>query len=429
MKENLDRVFKMFKYGETLKDDYLELANMYYSLMTSGQTFYAKFEHEGKTELIPAATMYSKHRFDELWLYRKSQLIRSKYAEFVKSKPELRSDCKPFHLVFTVPHKKGLWRGLEFYGKELMKEFHELRKKDRWNEYFYGGEYGLEVTKSKNNGLHIHLHVLVFQFKAFPDKEVRAWVTASWDKLVGNGVDKTRIHYETLFVYKRNENGEYEYEMNFGLSESKIIELQKEDRNPVQSDYTIIKNRIKEYYSEDWPEEKYICGILECIKYHFKIDGIRDEAGNYDIELIQQILNNSKGMRFYSRFGKFYGEKLLNFNNLGSNKEQFIEIVDEETGEVITQESEEENIQGSSEKFEEKLLNPFTKEKAKEDEFVYVLTNPSNLKYKGKPNYEYIHSHKVESRLMYLEQGLTLKDHIIQFYNKQFQRDLWRSLR
>ena len=82
----------------------------------------------------------------------------------------------------------------------------------------------------------------------------------------------------------------------------------------------------------------YLYGILECIKYHFKTDALKDKYG-YDFPLIEEVLANTCNERLYSRFGAFYNEKRLSFNHLNDDNEIMVEAMDEAinpfTGEVL----------------------------------------------------------------------------------------------
>ncbi len=79
-----------------------------------------------------------------------------------------------------------------------------------------------------------------------------------------------------------------------------------------------------------------------------------DEFGDYDINLLNETLVNTKGKRLYSRYGKFYKEKDLSFKdkNLGEkiDKKQIESI------EVEDVENEKEPIA----KGETNFFNPYT---------------------------------------------------------------------
>lgn len=381
-----------------------EIINFYYNLFNSGQTIYAKFESQKnyEVELVPAAIKYNRHRFDPVWLYRKSQLIRKKYMDFFKNNPEYRNEYIPCHLVLTVPHPNGKWKGKEFYGKELLKDFNLLRKRDFWKKYVVAGELHVEVAASNfdESGLHIHIHALVFQKSDISVHEMKKLILDEWAKM--SGKERPRFdHYEEIYIYKRKENGQYE------------TNLIAKELTP--NSIKLIETRVKEHYQKDWDEQKFMSAILETIKYHFKMDSVLKD-GIYDVELIINILNNSKNMKFYNRFGEFYNKKELGFERYDTEEKESSEFIDEETGEVLTvtkhieddkiiykdeitgnivhyekinenENDESDNLRGSSDLFESKLINPFTYELAKKNEFIYVIGMPELMKYGPKPNF------------------------------------------
>ncbi len=380
----LPRTWKEFKlkrtevmnyeaYDDSLDKDLGELMRFYYGLRSSGQTIGASFTEGGQKEIVPIACMYNRHRLDPLWNFRKSQLIRGIYTNYLVNNAEgrrLKQETTPCHLVLTVPHAGGLWKGKRFYGQELLKKFNEMRKQAFWKKYVVAGEYGLETKRSKANGLHIHVHALVFQSDSISVNELRRLITAAWQKLVCEKADAPVITwYETLYFFRRKKNGNKDYTEYMGWHRTVVSE-------PGEPECGIWEDRIhreikKVYINKNSPIEEYISGILECIKYHFKADAcvIADEQDsakpNYDVELIKDILNTSKGMRFYSRFGKFYKVAELNLNRLD-------------------EEDTEEAIGGDVDKVMARMVHPFTECKVKESELNLVLYRPENCSYTGK---------------------------------------------
>jgi len=87
------------------------------------------------------------------------------------------------HLTLNVPHNKDGFKGERYYFEYVIAMFHELRRLKEFKDLVYGGEYGIETTapcqkecnenckawdwcnkeaKRANNGLHIHIHSLLF---------------------------------------------------------------------------------------------------------------------------------------------------------------------------------------------------------------------------------------------------------------------------
>ena len=355
----------LFNYAEKgegecneLEDKVDGLAKMYYAIR-SNKAFYADFENEfGQSKFRPMCFWYSRHRLDHVWNYRKSQIIRSRYFRYLLEAQDaegrkLTDFYQPVHLVLTLPHKNGMYKGKRFFARELIEAFRDMRKMDIWKEMVYAGEYGIEVKKSKKHGLHIHLHSFILQNPKYTVNETRTVIEALWQSITGNTSSYSGIHYETLYVPKKDETGKPVYDEK--------------------------GKRAKDYIKPGDPIGKYLAGVMECIKYHFKPGCLEREETltlsngkeviekQFDIELIQEILINTKGLRMYSRFGGFYKEKSLNFNNLEKEEEE--PVADELAEEII----------GSADEVEERLINPWTLDNAKTTEFQILYGAPNSF--------------------------------------------------
>ena len=399
----------VYSHDTDLESDLHELANLKYKLESTGTTIYAHFMNvAGAREMVPTATIYSKHRFDEVWLYRKSQLIRSKYAEYFKKHPEYLTDYHPVHLVLTVPHAGGVWKDKRFYAREMMKEFNEMRKSSFWKGSVYAGEYGLEITKSKTgNGLHIHIHALVFQEKHTSVNEMRKMIRNEWRKRVGSSANGSNcIWYETAYTYRRKANGQFE---TFDRYVMNVTQLAKEGKTwedgRDENRWEKVSEKIKEYVTPQSTERQFLDAVFETIKYHFKMDSVIMENGSYDVELIKEILNNSRGLRFYSRFGAFYKESELNFNNVSAELPEELELEEPET--ETENEAETDKMHGDTSKMLKTLYNPFTSEIAAPNEYCFAVGRPEKLKYLAKPTWKYVH--KGGKHLEYYPPGTSVK--------------------
>jgi hypothetical protein len=291
-----------------IEENYGPIVKAYYSFADMGLTVAALFENNGKVETYAMGHLFSKHRMDPVWNWRKSQLIRNIYKKYLLNHPEIISDFHPVHVVLTLPHKDGLYKGKPFYAAELLSHFHELRRRPWWKKRVYAGEYGIE-TKPGDEGLHIHIH----SFVLLKMKSVKAFqedLKKDWEKISGG----TITWAETLFVYKKDSDGKFIMHLKTIKGEKKLVRK----KFYVDSEAREINNR-----PDLTPEQKkeaviqvYLHGILECIKYHFKGDDIFN-----DIDLVNYILENTAGKRLYSRFGAFYKETELNFNKYKDSDE------------------------------------------------------------------------------------------------------------
>ncbi len=361
-----------------------EIALLYYKIKTTNKAIYAMFTNQGVTKAQMIMAWYTKHRLDPVWLMRKSQLIRKLYRNYFEvamvntaNKPQkLIETLQPYHLTLTVPHANGLFNGKAFYARELAKYFLDLRRCIFWKTSVHGGEYGIEVKPNAINGLHIHIHSLVFLKDGINEHVFEKQLKKRWELLTGG----TQVHFEKLFIYK----DEYEvgcvcepwYERINGRKVRKLVRV----NDGMGTIHMVQANRYKMYITPQSPIKDYMQGVMECIKYHFKTDAITDAKGNYDVPLMADILNQSKGLRFYSRFGAFYNEELLNFDGIkdkGIDESEQIQVLDED-GETT------ENINGKAKTAIDNLLNPFTLEPALQGSYNLAVAVPEHLKYSGK---------------------------------------------
>ena len=359
-------------------NEYDELIKLQYTLRRTNKAVYALFENQNKVVKPMLVSMwYTKHRMDEVWLMRKSQLIRSIYREYLQTATIptgelLIKTYTPAHLVLTVPHDKTGFDGETFYLKKLLQLFHELRRSKTWKQLCYGGEYGVEVKKSNNdNGLHIHIHSLIFINNVSSINTFRKFITDRWAKLTGNP-GRAFIHLEQLFTYKKDEQGNWitkngvkKNERTGEYEDLYDIVFDENDNAEIKPK----KVRQKFYVGTDSPIDEYLQGVMECIKYHFKSDTYKCEDGSYDLPLIREILNNSKNVRFYSRYGAFYRCKQLNFDWR------------EEAPDEEAIEGKEDNLNGSATRGVRELINPFTFEPAVETDYDFAIASPEMLKY------------------------------------------------
>lgn len=361
------------KTGEFYHEKYRETLKLYYTLRKSNKSCYAVFQEGKKYRQQHLASFYSKHRLDEVWNWRKSQLIRKIWRDYLLE-TKIYEDFKPMHLMLTVPHTAEGWNGKQFYGAELIEKFNFMRKHPEWKKMIYGGEYGMEVTRKGKNGLHIHLHCLVFQRKGYTVDEVWKWIADHWYNLTSAEI----THYEPLYIHiKDSKTNQYI------RNDNRVYRL-----NP-RTNQKYLDQEIgskKKYYLDDsdpWyrslkGEDKlksYVNGVMECIKYHFKSDNFKTQDGDWDIDLIAHVLNNSKSMRFYSKFGGFYTEKRLNYSRIESGEEGITttDLLDDD-----------QDINGNAQAAIDGLINPFTNKPAQLHEYVKVLATPETIKHKSK---------------------------------------------
>ena len=295
------------------------LCNYYYRLGLN-DSLYAQFDNGiglRKNQII--ATKYSMHGLCPVWGFRRSQIIRKRYKEYFAANPELLANYHPCHMVLTLRHNaegfylKDEFIAQRFFARELIKEFKIFRDNHRhlWKQYIFGGCYNIEVKRSRkdqygnDNGIHVHMHLLVLQNKSYKVNFVRDWIKRTWKLQTG----ATQTHYETLYYFDPSQIHE----------EDDFSEVQEVYDNETGT-YEFVSGTKevipKEYYDDSWSIDQTSRAIMEALKYNFKTDAIQDENGDYDIAFITEILYNSKRLRFTSRFNAFYRVKELNFAEL-----------------------------------------------------------------------------------------------------------------
>jgi hypothetical protein len=383
--------FSQFKkYADTIEpfsqaaQNCLELIRAYYNLGNFGESIGSLFlDNSGNPEVFTNAHLFSKNRVDPVWNWKKSKLIRASYHRFLQE-TDIHEIYTPVHITLTLPHPGGLYEGKKFYASELISQFNLLRKSDWWKQCVYAGEYGIEVTGGKN-GLHIHLHSLAFLYNK-DVKGFRSNLQEAWQYATG----ATQVWVESLYVYKKDASGQYITQMK---DASKLLTHEQSDGTytSVPEGKVIVR---KKFYLQDEKkailasdiEDKesaildlYTRAILECIKYHFKDDSMKLPDGNYNIFLLNEILQNTKGKRLYSRYGKFYKEQMLNFNKIDSTEVSF------------------------NEANTTMAINPHTFQEIPVEETQLVIFKPERIHYSGpksiRPNTPFSHGLEVYEQL------------------------------
>lgn len=260
---------------------------------------------------------------------------------------------------------------LRYYGSEIKRIFNLVRKTAFWKKSVYGGEYGLETKTSptKENGLHIHIHSLTFLNKGVNLNDFRENLKAAWheyanyegyERLVAEQINTDSsltseqkaekikrgvapiLWAEHLYFNKKDTSGAWLCEsltdkvIEIDAAESikwddyEFITEELDGKRTVRpyrlnADGEIIVRRKKFYVhkeaelvqadesltdneKQDRILEMYLHGCLECIKYHFKQDSFfLKDSKEYDIELMAEILRETRSQRLYDRFGKLNG--------------------------------------------------------------------------------------------------------------------------
>jgi hypothetical protein len=366
------RTFLDRETGELLYDEYSQLARAYYALYQCSPATYAIFKNPKSEHYSSQGITFccSKHRIDPVWNYVKSKKLRSSVHAWMKEEC-IHEKYQPMHLVLTVPHPGGKWKGKTFYAREMVERFNLMRKHPLWKKYMYGGLQCLEITRKGKNGLHIHIHAMVLQNPEYDRNEVYEFIGREWEK----GTGALMCWYETLYIHKRaTEDKKSPWICETDDEGNKIWD---EARQEFKKKKFYLDDRY-EWFRDLPSEEKfqqYVNGVLECIKYHFKYESFKTgkkvdgtNVDQWDIPLIADVLKHSKNLRMFDKFGKLYGEKRLSMSYIEQEAEKEIE-------------SGMQSIEPGSDGVENIIINPYTNKPAEKGDYIRVLAMPQYLSY------------------------------------------------
>ncbi len=404
-KENKDLVLADRETGYIL-EEFDIIARAYYDLKQPINSVLAEFQDDnGNKRYQLLMSQYSRNKIDSIWNYKKSKTARRVWIEYLKEHTELIKDYEPKHLTLTVPHKNGTWRGQEFFAKELIKEFNLMRKSDKFKQYIYAGAYNIETTKTEN-GNHTHLHALVFQHKQYTVNKVRKLIVKDWNKRTG----ATQIRYESLYVHQKDNAGRWIIETKEELYHNEL----DADGNEIKVTHKNAYSFRKKFYldnSNDWYRnltdvekiEQMSIGILETLKYNFKEEVFKNPDGTYNVSFMHETLINGKGLRFYSKFGAFYGEKKLNLKQ-ELERDEPLTVENEQYDE-----SQEDDYKTDTNNTIINTYNPFTYEHANLNECKLKLIQVDRLKFLRKPEKKEVILTPNKEDLIAIIDGLDLK--------------------
>jgi hypothetical protein len=317
---------------------------------------------------------YCQQRLCPICNAERKRLLRRKWLSYIKRNDHLRRLYDFFHVTLTVEHSVDGRNGKGFYLDELLAKFNELRRLQFWKDNVFGGEYAVEVTK-RQNGLHIHIHVLALVRKYQNDEYFTAKTRAE-KKAVAHKADRyaagfipqnrNRFKFELLSNWSRitadktATKGEFSEARKQGLAKSLAftenekfrlayptltIERALEQIDPRGSTLVGVNNLY--YYDAEAGKRVYVGsgnsfdpdvfsrGIMECLKYHFEPFLLKDEDGAWNVDLIYNLAPHLYKRRLYGKFGGFYGVSELNLNDNETTVEEAERALAELADEVV----------------------------------------------------------------------------------------------
>lgn len=234
------------------------------------------------------------------------------------------------HLTLTVPHTlENGWKYKKFYFNEIKTAFNFMRKTEEWNELVYGGEYGVESTRT-NNGFHIHIHALLFVKRGFQNRnELHKTILTIWNRLTAweGSLRKYFTNDQIEKIIKGNKSFDEIFVKTLDPTGTTLIGL--------ETIYTKDKKTGEKIRTFEFNSEAMIKAVMETISYHFKPQMFKITEDYIDIDSIIELLPIVYRQILYFKFGCLHGEKCLNVKD-DSLIEDYDEMeFDEDTGEIF----------------------------------------------------------------------------------------------
>ncbi len=301
----------------------------------------------------------------ELSLIRKKNgKLQAKTVSQIKAKADElneigRVEYDLMHLTLTVPHYADTgFRGDKYYFKKIADLYHYLRneslleidgKKYRFDEFVYGGEYGVECTggtyektanggktrKENTNGLNIHIHSLLFVRKTYQSRnKLHRAILMEWNRLTVNEYNERKVftaHHKQQ-ILKGNKLMTAEDVEAMSPKGASLIGL--------ECIFTKDPKTGEKVRSKTFGDAAMMKAVMETISYHFEPLAFDKEDKKIDVALMVDLAPRIFHLSLFAKFGCLRGEKSLNISEKAvSVEEEFVEtaemLVDEDTGEVI----------------------------------------------------------------------------------------------
>jgi len=213
------------------------------------------------------------------------------------------------HLTLTVPHYKETgFNGNKYYYDEIAKLYWNMRRESFWNDLVYGGEYGIETTNT-DNGLNIHIHSLIFvkrftQSRNILHKEILQY----WNKHTVNSQNLRTSFTDNVkaSIKKSNKLIDDEYISTLNPMGGTLLTL--------ETIFSWNKDRTEKVRAKEFGSDEMLYAVMEAISYHFEPEAFDKESGEYDLDLLCEILPVIYRKMLYKKFGCLHGEKALNIN-------------------------------------------------------------------------------------------------------------------
>lgn len=262
-------------------------------------------------------TINSKHVVNKQVINEYGKLVEVSEERLVPTEYKT-SDFNFMHLTLTVPHNSNGYKGNKVYIRQLMKTFNLMRKKKWWKKHVFAGEFGVEFTKNEN-GYHIHIHSLLLVNKSYQSRnklhrEILLW----WNRnTINPDYNRKQLKPELLEKLQKS---------NALLSENDLKQLHPQGATIIGLENIYKFKNGKKVYVDANNQDDWILGILETIKYHFEPFVLKKETGEYDFNMLVELIPHISGQPLYRKFGAFHGVKELNLSEKPTKEEMAQEV-------------------------------------------------------------------------------------------------------
>lgn len=422
VKQNYIMRAEMNDWWESDREE-MNLDEQYYfsrfrnALSTCCQNTLFREHSNNEHEFIGAHTC--NHKYCNVCNAERSKNVRKSYRRFFESYPELLKQYDFMHLTLSVPHNETTgWRGQKFYASELMKEFNFMRKKPFWKKMVYAGEFGVELTKG-DNGLHIHIHSMLLVHKSTQNRnELHKKILLAWNQQTATSGEFKPLEKERVESIVKGNKRLTEFDcMKLNATGATLIGLEslyiKSEKPKAGFLYCQRSGFYKKYVNAGDDFQKFMGGVMECIKYHFEPMAMK-KNGKVDFDLMREILPMIAGKPLYRKFGAFHGGtknkhegcKLLNLND---------KTLQEQVDETVANEA------------RDKVYNPATLQVAEKEEYTYIVVPMCTVYFDHTENYKpkinqnskkYTNTNKIRDALMLMMQKSIADDMEVKKYGR-----------
>ncbi len=194
------------------------------------------------------------------------------------------------------------------------------------------------VRKSHGDGLHIHIHALLFVRRVRQSRNLlHREILLEWNKLTENTrSERTEFTSAHRAAIKKG---------NTHITDTDIDRMKPKGATfiSLETIYTLDKRTGEKIRGgNEFNSDAMRKAVMETISYHFEPLAFEKEDKTIDIELLVELLPKLRNTKLYQKFGCLDGEKSLNVSENGvsvvEDLKEVIEagiIVNEETGEIM----------------------------------------------------------------------------------------------